>query len=74
MSKVYDLEQSIMTAWQIVDDLKILYDNSDGIDQDELQNALLGIIQVGDWKFDKLFKTYEEYLKDEHKKKSGFYE
>lgn len=59
----FDLEQNIMECWGIKEDLELLYSNTDGIDEDELQNALLGMIQLTEWRFQKLFNSFEKAMK-----------
>ena len=62
-----DLEQHIMECWQMVDDVKLLYeqvlDNDLHKDQDKLANALLGLYTIYEMKFDRAFNTYEKTLK-----------
>lgn len=62
--KRFELEQAIMSSWTIVDDLRLFYDNTDGIDEDTVQNVLLGLIQLAEWKHQKLFKKFEEYIEE----------
>lgn len=60
----FDLEQEIMACWQIVDDLKLVYQTESlYIDEDEMQNVLLGLTSLYKIKFETLFNTYEECLK-----------
>ena len=65
MKTRFDLEQDIMNCWQVVDDIKAvyycekLYD-----DENEMQNALLGLFTLYQIKFDKLFSTFEEMVED----------
>jgi hypothetical protein len=62
-----DLEQQIMNCWQVCDDLETLYKQvCDGEREptiDEITNALMGMQQLYQWKFEQLFFTYEESLK-----------
>ena len=71
MSKMQDLEQHIMECWQLVDDVKLLYeqvmDKDLHKDQDRLANALLGLHTLYEMKFERAFKTYEEVLKQHYK-------
>lgn len=60
----FDLEQEIMQCWGVVDDLKMLYSRTDSCSEDELQNALLGIIQLYQWKFETLFNTFEQCVSE----------
>jgi hypothetical protein len=69
--KMQDLEQHIMECWQLVDDVKLLYeqvmDKDLHKDQDRLANALLGLHTLYEMKFERAFKTYEEVLKQHYK-------
>ena len=58
--KRFELEEQIMDCWKIKDDLEIIYHRAGGCTDDELANALLGTIQLIQWKFEKLFNTFEE--------------
>jgi hypothetical protein len=64
--KMQDLEQHIMECWQLVDDVKLLYeqvmDKDLHEDQDRLANALLGLYTIYGMKFSLAFDTYEEAL------------
>lgn len=58
----FDLEQSIMNAWHVVDDVKLLYElmlNQD-MKQDDIANFLLGMSTIYQYKFEKLFATFED--------------
>jgi hypothetical protein len=71
-NKMQDLEQHIMECWQLVDDVKLLYeqvmDKDLHEDQDKLSNALLGLYTIYGMKFERAFNTYEEALKQHYKK------
>lgn len=64
---MYDLEQQIMNCWQVVDDLKDIY-HCERLydDENEMQNALIGMFTLYQIKFEKLFDTYEQLLRDKH--------
>jgi hypothetical protein len=63
----FDLEQQIMSCWQIVDDIKILdeYVLEGGLTKDQISNALLGMQEIYQMKFDKLFRNFESLVHDE---------
>ena len=67
MPKMYDLEQAIMDCWHICDDLQVVFrqigDGDREPTQDELMNALMGMQQVYQWKFEQLFNLYEDVLR-----------
>lgn len=64
-SDIFELEQSLMRCWGVVEDLKSVY-NAEGIynDEDRMQNALLGLITLYDIKFDECFKQFEMMCKE----------
>lgn len=75
MSKICDLEQQIMSCWNVVDDIDTLYeyvgDNEfftgmDAKHTDKILNILLGMKSMYDVKFDKMFNKFEETTKDFH--------
>jgi hypothetical protein len=62
MTKQFELEQAIMNAWHIVDDIDTIYQRIDKpIDQDELMNLLLGLKTLYQLKFEQLFDVFEQY-------------
>lgn len=68
MTDRFDLEQQIMGCWQIVDDLKVLFENvveDENLTKDSISNVVLGLEQLYQMKFDKLFRTFEQVTKDE---------
>jgi len=72
MTRLYDLEPMIMDCWHVCDDLQVLFrqigDGERDPTQDELMNALLGMQQVYQWKFEQLFNKYEDALRDRQNK------
>jgi hypothetical protein len=65
----FDLEQEILECWKITDDMNDVYEyvinTSKGIDDaDKVANILLGMSQLYDLKFQKLFNTFEELIKN----------
>jgi hypothetical protein len=62
----FDLEQQIMSCWQIVDDIKIVdeYVLEGGLTKDQISNALLGMQEIYQMKFDKLFRNFESLVHD----------
>ena len=73
--KIFDLEQQIMTAWNVGDDIEMLYTHF-GDDplfsgmsskaEDEMMNLLLGLKSLYAVKFEKLFHTFEEICREYH--------
>lgn len=72
---IFDLEQEIMQAWNVVDDIDMLYTyfgndpsfvGMSAKAEDEMMNLLLGLKSLYDVKFDKLFKTFENVTREYH--------
>lgn len=61
----FKLEEQIQHCWQVVDDLKTIY-HSEKLyeDENEMQNALLGMFTIYQLKFEELFSTYEKLVKE----------
>ena len=66
--KIFDLEQEIMNAWRVVDDIDLLYENVIETDMstDDIANVLLGLKGVYSMRFQKLFDVCEEVCKEYH--------
>ena len=60
MTKLYDLEPMILDCWRVCNDLEIVFKQvGDGEPtEDELMNALIGMQQLYEWKFEQLFSKY----------------
>jgi hypothetical protein len=71
MSKVYDLEEKIMECWSILDQIDTTLQIVDrtSCNEDAISNALVGIKQLYQTKFEVLFETFEEVLRENHNKK-----
>lgn len=69
MSAQFDLEQQILDAWKIVDDLDLYYHNIDSLDQDQSMNIILGLTELYRLKFEKLFSTFEKHLTEVYAEK-----
>ena len=69
MTKLHDLEPMIMDCWHVCDDLQVVFrqigDGERDPTQDELMNALMGMQQVYQWKFEQLFYEYERVIEDQ---------
>lgn len=67
MSDRFDLEQQILDCWKIVDDLKLLSEyvmEDSSANTDSIANVTIGLEQLYQIKFDKLFRTFEELIRD----------
>lgn len=65
MRNRFDLEQDIMSAWNTVEDIDLIYHNTDKLklsakDCDKLQNQLLGLKYIAELRFERLFSTFED--------------
>ena len=65
MADRFDLESQIMNAWQVVEDLQLLYRKAgEGeLSADEWANALLGLATIYTLRFQELFETFESVIK-----------
>lgn len=61
-----DLEQEILDAWKIVDELKLInakmLDN--GLSTDDVSNMLIGLSTLYNLKFSDMFATFENLVKE----------
>ena len=68
MSQLYDLEPMIMDCWHVCDDLQVVFKQIGNSERDptpdELMNALMGMQQLYQWKFEQLFEAYESAIKE----------
>ena len=73
--KIFDLEQQIMSAWNVVDDIEMLYTyfgddpqfgGMKASAEDEMMNLMLGVKSLYALKFEKLFHTFEEVCREYH--------
>lgn len=66
--KIFDLEQEIMKAWHVVDDIQLLNENvmETNMSRDEIVNALVGLESIYNMRFIKLFDVFEEICKEYH--------
>lgn len=57
----FDFEQCIMNAWNITDDLQLIYENllENDMSSDEVANVILGLKNLYQMKFDKLWNGFE---------------
>lgn len=67
MKTRFDLEQEIMNCWRVTDDVNILFENvmEKDLTTDQIANTLLGIEELYKMKFEKLFSTFEELIKQQ---------
>lgn len=62
----FDLEQNIMKCWNVTEDIYLLYENvmEKELTTDQIANALLGLHQLYEMKFEKLFDNFETLVHD----------
>lgn len=61
----FDHEQQIMKCWNVVDDMRALNEAilETDITRDKISNVLMGLADMYEIKFDKLFSQFEESCK-----------
>ena len=66
MKTRFDLEQEIMDCWRVVDDLSALNESmlEQNLNADKVSNVLIGLEQLYNIKFDRLFRTLETLIHD----------
>lgn len=66
MKDRFSFEQEIFQCWHITDDLNVLHESvlEKDISRDEISNILLGLEQLYNQKFSRLFSTFEELIKN----------
>jgi len=67
LSERFELEQQIMNCWSVVDDLDTLFEEvceNDEFTQDQISNILLGLKELYQLKFEKLFRQFEQSIRE----------
>tara|TARA_R110000851_G_scaffold14338_1_gene48590 strand:- start:782 stop:1018 length:237 start_codon:yes stop_codon:yes gene_type:complete len=71
MAKMYELEPNIMDCWSVCNDIETVFkqigDGERDPTPDEVMNALMGMQQVYQWKFEQLFYKFEQILKEQRR-------
>ena len=59
----FDFEQQIMSCWNVTTDLKDLNEGvlEGNLSKDQIANSLIGIEQLYNIRFDKLFRMFEQF-------------
>lgn len=62
----FDLEQHIMSCWNVCEDIKVVYSQYDhkSPSEDEMMNLLIGLEQLYQLKFQQLFDTFETLIRE----------
>ena len=70
-STLYELEPHIMDCWSVCNDIETVFkqigDGERDPTPDEVMNALMGMQQVYQWKFEQLFYKFEQILKEQRR-------
>ena len=64
--KIFDLEQEIIKAWNVVDDIQLLNENvmETSMSTDDIANVLLGLASIYNMRFQKTFRAFEDLSKE----------
>jgi len=60
MTHRFDLEQNIMQCWNVCDDIQLYLDMHDNMDEDQRMNYLIGLKQMYQLKFERLWNNFEQ--------------
>ena len=62
----FDLEQQIMACWNVISDIDTLCEGvlESDMTTDQIANTLLGMKQLYELKFDKMFRTFEQLIQN----------
>ncbi len=63
MSDRFDLEQNIMQCWNVTDDIQLYLDMYDNMDEDQRMNYLIGLKQMYQMKFERLWNNFESCVR-----------
>jgi len=67
MTDRFDLEQDIMKAWNVVDDIRLLteslFNGPLPMTEDQICNILIGMEHIYELRFNKVFSTFEKCIK-----------
>ena len=64
---MFVLEERIMDAWRILDDLRVLRDNADDLSEDEFYNIFNGLLNLGDLKMQGVWDAFETLMANRKK-------
>ena len=64
----FDFEHQIMNCWNVTNDLKDLSEEvlEGDLTKDQITNALIGIEQLYEIRFNKLFRQFEQLVREYH--------
>ena len=58
----FGLEQAILDSWKITDDLKVFLDKYEELSEDSQLNILIGMNELAELRFQKLWEIFEELV------------
>jgi len=66
MKNRFDMEQEIMACWNVTNDIDVLLEaiREKEPTTDQIANTLLGMQQLYQFKFERLFKTFDQLVQD----------
>jgi hypothetical protein len=75
MNKILDLEERIMDCWNILEQIDTTLQIVDRTkcDEDAVSNALIGIKQLYQTKFEVMFETFEDVVREYYNKNKNTY-
>jgi|TARA_B110000259_G_C13899734_1_gene356359 hypothetical protein len=77
-STLYDLEPHIMDCWSVCNDIETVFkqigDGHPEPTEDEIMNALMGMQQIYQWKFEQLFNRYEQIQRSQREESEERYD
>ena len=59
MTHRFDLEQNILQCWSVIDDIQLYLDMLDNLNEDQHMNYLIGLKQMYQMKFERLWNGFE---------------
>ena len=62
----FDMEQQLLDCWKITNDIRDVYEEimERDLDRNQVENILLGMEQLYNVKFEKLWRLFEEGVRD----------
>ena len=66
MSDRFDLEEQMLNCWNVTKDINVLTEGvmEKDLTKDQIANALMGLEQIYDLKFDKMWTTFIKLIED----------
>ena len=66
MKNRFDFEQEIMACWNIVEELKVLHEGvlERDLTNDQISNILSGMTELYQMKFEIVFETFEQLVRN----------